>query len=244
VYLRTLQQDFNREQEYCVRHLTGDEKRSTDYQLLRAQIFVKGLNWNIPLDYQGREIDRYDQIQSSHIDSYGVYGIDTNAEEHFLGGIRIFHLRKWSDSMVMQEFRDAGMIPDTILHQLQQNYDHRTILELTRFCVQRGRRYLPSQLLRASGFAGFNLQIARDLTYASVYAVAKNTAKYFALGIADAGYLNVMRRSHFTFQTLYTHETAAYSLVLIDLFATIDSIRSYGESIIADRMLSLCTPPN
>src|SRR5437879_11548631 len=54
-----------RGRRYCIRRLTWEDKeRQNEYQRLRATIFVEQLGWNIPVDEEGRERDRYDQDSS------------------------------------------------------------------------------------------------------------------------------------------------------------------------------------
>src|SRR5437879_9250019 len=101
------------------------------YQRLRAAIFVDQLGWAVPVDERGREYDHYDIEDDPTVSVHGVFGYAGNTmssqpdvgrviehirRPHFLGGVRIFTLRSWSNSMVMREFADAGMLPDATLY--------------------------------------------------------------------------------------------------------------------------------
>ena len=110
----------------------------------------------------------------------------------------------------------------------------RECLEITRFCMRRGRWYTPSLLF---SWDTFNSAIARDLTYAGAYALARETGCTKAIGITDPYYLKIMARSHFVFTELYTQPT--YSLVIIDLWKTASSIYRQGDKGRAERMLAL-----
>lgn len=213
-------------------------KRQNEYQRLRAQTFVDRLGWNIPVDSEGRERDHYDQRTHEVVGAHCVYGMDRTFTEHLLAGIRVFQLRDWHDSMVMNEFRSIGMIPEVIQTRLRLDYDCDELLELTRFCVQRGRWYGSPSLSSC-----FNNQIARDLAYATVFAQAKYTGRSKALSLVGARYLQVMRRSNFVFREVYARRSRhhGYALIVIDLWETIRSIRASGDRQRADRMLSLCT---
>jgi hypothetical protein len=159
--------------------------------------------------------------------------------EYLLGGVRIFELHTWQDSMVTNEFYTVGMIPESALASLQSQYDCRELLELTRFCVQRSRWYTPPSLS-----ARFNCVVARDLTYAAVYHVAEKTNRWQALALVDTGYLHVMKRSGFVFREIYAQNLRArsgYTLTVIDLKATVNAIYAAGEIDRAERMMSLCT---
>jgi N-acyl-L-homoserine lactone synthetase len=212
---------------YRVRYNVMDDDRQHEYQLLRAEIFVHQKGWNIPLDAQGRERDRYDHCNAT-VHVHCVYGV---AEcEYLLAGIRVLTLGTWADSMVVNEFSDAGMISEEIV-QLLQCQNCTQFLELTRFCVQRGRwSFVPH--------GRFNHQIARDLTYATAYFQALQTGRTRALALVDADYLKVMKRSHFVFQEIY--RAHSYALVAIDLWATISSIVRAGDRKRAQCMLALC----
>src|SRR5579859_6420912 len=89
--------------------------------------------------------------------------------QHLLSGVRLFSLQDWNESMIMNEFHNVGMIPEHVLFLLQDRYSCTDLLELTRFCVQRGRWYYP-----ANSLSSFSNQVARDLTYATVYAQAQS----------------------------------------------------------------------
>lgn len=78
-----------RNRRYLTRQLSWydhDSYRQDEYQRLRADIFVKSLGWQIPVDAQGRERDRYDTSKSTSISVSCVYGQDEQAE-HLLGGV-------------------------------------------------------------------------------------------------------------------------------------------------------------
>lgn len=213
-------------------------KRQDAYQRLRAQVFVGQLGWKIPVDSAGRERDHYDLRVHGAVSSHCVYGLDaTTSTEYLLAGVRVFRLRDWSDSMVMNEFRTVGMIPEYILKLLRRDYACDELLELTRFCVQRGR-WSGSPSLAVC----FNHQIARDLTYATVFAQAKYTGRRKALALVDSRYLQVMKRSQFSFREVYVQQSKrhGYALTVIDLWETIRSIRAGGDLQRANRMLALC----
>jgi N-acyl-L-homoserine lactone synthetase len=207
-----------------------DANRLAEYQHLRGETFVQRLGWQIPLDAEGREADRYDKRENySFVSAHCVYGI--NHQEHLLGGIRIFTLRDWSDSMVENEFHTVGMLPKHVLHLLRSLYRCTDLLELTRLCVQ------------PSPTPPFRQTVARDLTYASVYALAQTTGRKYALALVDSLYFQVIRRSHFLFQEIYSRRLGrpqGYALVIIDLWGTILALRAYGEGARAKRMLALC----
>lgn len=223
----------------CVHHIAPhDMARQSEYQRLRTAIFVQQLGWDVPVDEEGRERDHYDLRDDPSISVHCVYGEHANTE-YLLGGVRIFELHSWNNSMVTNEFRTVGMIPDSVLTCLKNQYDYHQLLELTRFCVQRGRWYTPPSISTR-----FNCVTARDLTYAAVYKMAEKTGRWKALALVDTNYLQVMKRSHFVFQQLYTHYTRekfGYSLTIIDLYATLRAIRAAGEFARAERMIALCT---
>lgn len=215
---------------YCVRrYLSADDQRQNDYQRLRAEVFVHQKGWNLPLDENGRERDRYDDQFNDTIHIHCVYGVCAK-KEYLLAGIRVLQLDTWADSMVTNEFVEAGMIPSHILSLLRSSHCQH-LLELTRLCVQRGRWYSPDGGMR------FHTLVARDLAYASVYAQATETGRTHALSLVDTHYLRIIRRSHFVFTEIYIHRE--YALVMIDLWATIDSINKAGDRARAQRMLAL-----
>lgn len=228
-----------REQHYRIRHLQwNDLVRQGAYQRLRTEVFVNQLGWDIPIGADQREYDRYDVGGGNDINVYCVYGVARDTE-YLLGGIRIFRLRTWDDSMVMHEFRDAGMFPDHVLHELESRYEASDLIELTRLCVQPGRWYRP---LASEPAVGFNLAAARDFTYAAAYLEADVTMRNVALAIVDSLYLKVMRRSHFVLDEIYSHNLdtrEGYALVAVDLDATIGAIRSAGAQDRANRMTIL-----
>lgn len=208
-----------------------DPKRLAEYQRLRGITFVQRLGWQIPIDEEGREVDRYDSLAAkSFVRSHGVFGIH-HYREQLLGGVRISTLRIWSESMVENEFYTNGMLPDHALQLLENEYRSRDLLELTRLCVH----HVP--------IPPFRQDVARDLTYAAVYALAQATGRGLALALVDSLYFQVMRRSRFIFREIYTHQLQhrrGYALVVIDLWKTIRAIRAYGDHARAERMLSLC----
>lgn len=234
---------LEQEHYYCVRRIAWhDSIRKRAYQVLRAETFVKRLGWNIPLTPDGREYDRYDQRTDEAIHIHGVYGRSSRETEYLLGGVRIFHLHSWDDSMVVNEFYDAGMIPGDVLQHLKDHYHPTEYLELTRLCLQHGRWYVPSEL-QDTAFAGFRCDVARDLIYASAYMQAEQTNRRSALALVDAGYLRVMKRSHFIFRQLYAQhieKRQGYALMIIDLAATIRALRRAGANERAGRMMVLC----
>jgi len=208
----------------------GDPKGLAEYQRLRGLTFVQRLGWQIPVDSEGKEVDRYDGSEAkSFVSSHGVYGL--NHQEHFLGGVRVFKLRSWSDSMIENEFHENGMIPKHALQRMKSQYNYADLLELTRLCVQ------------PSPTTPFRQIIVRDLTYATVYALAQKTGRGLALALVDSLYFQVMHRSNFTFREIYTHQLdqrRGHALVVIDLWKTICSIRARGDHARAARMLALC----
>jgi N-acyl-L-homoserine lactone synthetase len=219
------------EARYGVRSLhEGDPKHLAEYQRLRGATFVKRLGWQIPIDAEGKEVDRYDSVEAkSFVSSHGVYGIHNR--EHLLGGIRLFTLRTWSDSMIENEFHANGMIPYHALRFLKSQYRCTDLLEVTRLCVQ------------PSPTPPFRQLVVRDLIYAPLYSLAQATGRKLALGLADSLYFQVMRRAHFVFREIYTqrlNQRQGYALVVIDLWETIRSIRACGDAARAAKMLALC----
>jgi hypothetical protein len=119
-------------------------------------------------------------------------------------------------------------------------------LEITRLCLRRGHIYKPQWGAAEYGASRFHLEIARDLVYATVYALAEQTGRKLGLLIVDYYYLLVMRRSHFVFEELYSHPTkgkGGYSLTVLDLPATIFAMEKAGAYDRIQRMLSLCSRP-
>src|SRR5437764_14745154 len=85
----------------------GDPQRLAEYQRLRGLTFVERLGWQIPVDGEGKEADRYDSVEAqSFVSSHGVYGL--NNQEHFLGVVSVFTLPTWSDSMIANDFHTSG----------------------------------------------------------------------------------------------------------------------------------------
>lgn len=227
------------DRNYRVRHIAwNDTERQNGYQRLRASTFVDQLGWDIPVDAEGRERDRYDCLADTLIRTYGTYG-NVEGTEHLLGGVRIFSLQKWEDSMVFNEFRAAGIIPEHVISHLKMHYDCRNMLELTRFCVRRGRWYVPTASRKNETFSCI---IARDLTFAAAYALAEETECQEFLGIASTAYCRVLRQSHFVFREIY--KGSGISLILIDVWRTIQALRMVGRGSQADRMLAFCCRDN
>lgn len=225
------------DRSYQIRRIAWDDaERQDGYQRLRATTFVEQLGWDIPVDAEGRERDRYDCMADTSIRTYGVYG-NVEQAEHLLGGLRIFSLQCWEDSMVFNEFRAAGMIPEQVIYHLKTQYDCHNVLELTRFCVRRGRWYAPFGSESRKDHL-FSCIIARDLTFAAAYAVAEETERQQFIGIASAAYCRVLRQSRFVFQEIY--QGSGISLVLIDVWRTIQALRMAGSWSQVDRMLALC----
>jgi len=244
--------------EYSVKQMDRrNDGELAAYQRLRAAIFVDQLGWAVPVDARGREYDHYDIEDDPTVSVHGVFGytgstmsrqpdvgraIEHIRRPHFLGGVRIFTLRSWSNSMVMREFADAGMLPDAILYQLQRQYDCSDLLELTRLCVQRGRRYVPAGPHALAPIPGFDMTLARDLLYTAVFSMAASTGRTLALALVHAPYVKIMRRTHFVFDMLYAHELTCkqgYALTMIDLEASMHKIYQLDRPR-ALRALSLC----
>lgn len=233
-------------QRYCLRQLhRSDFSRQRHYQRLRAKIFVDQFGWQIPVDRAGCESDRYDNFDEDQVRISCIYGKGNwRGAECLLGGVRTLILENWNGSMTMNEFVANGMIPFSVVQSLKERYNPTHLLEITRLCLQRGRIYTPDWGYHP---LQFHLGIARDLIYSSVYALAEQTGRYHALGITDRYYLRVMKTSHFVFEELYTQEQekrGGYSLVMIDLFATIDSMQASGMNDRVKRMLMLCSQSN
>jgi N-acyl-L-homoserine lactone synthetase len=228
----------------------NDTNRQASYQRLRGDVFVNQLGWNLKLDPDGSERDRYDIGGGEAITSYGVFGITPQGAEHLLGGVRVFTLRTWDDSMFMHEFSKVGMIPQALRTRLETRFDPSQFIELTRLCVRAGRRYVPTAKYPGQYTAHlepFDLTLARDLVYGCSYAAAEAAGRRYALAISDSLYLRVMQRSHFKFELLHesrTHTRHGYAVALIDLPATIHAIRSAGAQERADQMLLLCRNPH
>jgi N-acyl-L-homoserine lactone synthetase len=209
------------------------------YQQLRAEIFVKQLGWNIPVDADRCERDRYDQTMEQAVSIYGVTGVAETQDECFLGGIRIFELHSWNESMIFNEFATAEMIPAWVFRLLEDEYHYSDVLELSRFCTFRNRSYYVSQ----TSSVRFNPMVVRDLTYAAVFRLAEKTGRHLALALVDAHYCRVMKRSHFVFREIYSQQLETpqgYALTMIDLAATIQTIQAVGNGESAERMTVLC----
>lgn len=236
---------------YRVRHVPWlDTMAHLQYQRLRGHVFVGQLGWDVALEMDGRDCDRYDVGGGNNIAVYTVCGLGPHDREHLLGGVRVFRLRDWDDSMLFHEFHDAKMVPRHVLDDLTDNFAPNQLLELTRLCV-RGSRPNPqldqgnaawnNSLLRT-----FDLAVARDLVYSGAYAEADRHGRYHAIAIVDALYMRVMQRSHFVFRCLHAdqiHTRNGYALVVIDLAATIQAIRSANQPDRADRMILFCQDP-
>lgn len=217
-------------QDYLVRSVSwNDIARQDEYQRLRAEVFVQQFGWKVPVDSSGRERDRYDSIKDPTVSVYGVYGKGERSEV-LLGGIRIFSLQTWEDSMACREFREAEIIPENVIQKLEI-IDCRNILELTRFCLARS---LSSSLKRG----GFSRSIVRDLLFASACFAAQESVRQKALALVDQTYLKVLYRSHFVIQEIYQGYRVA--LIMIDTWATVRAIWDSGNWIQAERMLALC----
>ncbi|GHO63524.1 hypothetical protein KSC_024160 [Ktedonobacter sp. SOSP1-52] len=229
-----------RGQRYTVQKL-GTVARQVAYQRLRYETFIERLGWDIPAK-EGREYDHYDLQESAAIQLFGIFGKKSRTE-YLLGGVRVFSLNSWDISMTMSEFKDAGMIPSPVLEKLASR-SCTDLIEITRLCVKRGSRFLPSpSTLNGEEAEGFDLAIARDLTYAAVYKVAEETGRYHALALVHSSYLHLMTRGKFVFDVLHAEnlrQRNGYALTLINLPATTRAIRANGERDRANRMLSLC----
>jgi hypothetical protein len=237
---------FEQGQWYCVRHLYHyDFVRQNAYQRLRADIFVKQLGWETPIDARGRERDRYDEMSEDRVQVSCVYGKHRNTE-YLLGGVRTHMLKKWDDSMSVNEFHSVGMIPSSVVSLLKDRYDPTELLEVTRLCLRRGRAY-EIQIPENTGHKpSFQLGIARDLVYAAIFAQFDQSRRKLVLSIVDRYFLQVMRRSHFVFEELYTHPQGGrggYSLTVLNLLETIIAMENAGAYDQIQRILSLCTQP-
>lgn len=220
----------------------NDMHTQTAYQRLRGEVFVRDRGWDLPLDGEGRECDRYDVGGGLAIKTYVATAEVEGRAKELLGGVRVFQLRHWDDSMLRHEFRAAKMIPREVLDDLESRFAAPTFVELTRLCVRSPRLRNGSEY---DGLAtpSYDLRIARDLVYAGAYAGAEAEGRRYALGVTDGLYLRVMRRSHFVFDTLFDggmHKRGGYGLVLIDLMATVRAIHACGETARARRMLLCC----
>lgn len=228
---------------YSVRPLAwNDVSRQAAYQRLRGEVFVGERGWDLPLDGAGRESDRYDIGGGQAITSYAVSAGIAGGDEELLGGVRVFTLRHWDDSMLRHEFLSAGMIPHTVLDELETRSEAQRFVELTRLCVRTRRAHAAAER-ESLTTPSYDLGIARDLVYAGAYAAAEAAGRRYALGVTDGLYLRVMRRSHFVFDTLFDggmHARGGYGLVLIDLVATVRAIHARGETARAQRMLLGC----
>jgi hypothetical protein len=239
---------FEQGQWYCVRQLHRyDFVRQSAYQRLRAEIFVKQLGWKIPMDARGRECDHYDEMSEDRVQVSCIYGKGNKRNvECLLGGVRTLIPRNWDDSMAVNDFHLINMIPSSIVNLLKERYDPTSLLEITRLCLRRGHIYEPQWEAVGYGASRFHLEIARDLAYATVYALAEQTGRKLGLLIVDRYYLLVMRRSHFVFEELYSHPIKGkegYSLTVLDLPATIFAMEKAGAYDRIQRMLSLCSRP-
>ena len=210
--------------QYIIRHLAwNDEKRQTEYQQLRAEMFVKQLEWDLLIDAKGRERDRYDVEGNTANSVHCVYG-KSGEEEYLLTGLRIFQLQNWHDSMITQEFYQVGMIPSHIIESLTSQYDCTTVMEVNRMCVLRGIHYVPLE-----NSDRFNLFVARDLVYAVIHLIAEQTERRWVVTIVYPGYLRILEKERYVFDILYSHgledQKHGYALVLIDIFASMQSIK-------------------
>ena len=231
----------DQDQTYEIRKLSWNEEGQTAYQRLRANTFVHSLGWSIPIDEDGRERDRYDEGTAKGVSVHCVYK-PARKESYLLGGIRIFELGGWNESMVTNEFHHNGMIPDSALDTLLKHYEYNSLLELTRFCILRDTSQLPLEVKK-----DFNKALTRDYTYATAYALAEKTGRKYALGITNFPYLRIAHRSHFVFEVIYSNfvsEKSGYALITIDLPATVRAIQAAGQHKRANRMLALCQSPD
>lgn len=217
--------------QYRVRTLgNNDVQRLAEYQRLRGATFVQRLGWRIPVDSEGREVDRYDRFEaSSFVSTHCVYGVDQ--QESLLGGVRILKLRDWSDSMVENEFHTSGMIPAWALQCLRSQYRCTDLLEVTRLCVQ------------PTPTPPFRQAVARDLVYASAWALAQATDRAYLLVLVDALYFQIMRRGHWVFREIYSYNSDqrhGYVLMIVDLKSSLHSLMAHGREAQAARILALC----
>lgn len=242
----TMYSVFEQGQWYCVRQLHRyDFVRQSAYQRLRAEIFVKQLGWKIPMDTRGRERDHYDEMSEDRVQASCVYG-KHRYTEYLLGGVRTHMLEEWDDSMIVNVFHPIGMIPLSVVSLLKDRYDPTELLEVTRLCLQRGRTYEIQIPGNTSYKPSFQMGIARDLVYATIFAHFDQSRRKLVLSMVDRYFLQVMRRSHFVFEELYTHPQGGrggYSLTVLDLLATILAMENAGAYDQIQRLLSLCTQP-
>lgn len=220
-------------QTYAVRQLAISDGCTSDYFRLRGSTFVEQLGWNLPVDEEGRERDHYDGKQGVSI--YGVFG-KSSEEEYLLGGGRVFELHTWEDSMIPNEFRT--MISEEALCQLQA-FDCTNTLEFNRICVRRGRWFSPPDVSLS-----FNLLPVTDLIYSAVYRQAEESKRKYVVGIVDTFYYRILKRSLFDVKEVYSRNLdggQGYAVVIIDLRATISSLRSAGKHEKAKRLLALCS---
>jgi N-acyl-L-homoserine lactone synthetase len=212
-----------------------DSARQGAYQRLRAEIFVHQLGWALPLD-DGCERDRYDHAGNEHISVHTVSGLDESGAEHLLVGVRVFRLRTWDDAMLMHEFADIGMIDRDVIQRLTGQYDALRVLELTRLCVRPGRWF-------TIGSNRYNLAVARDLCYASIYALAEQGDQQYTLAIVDSTMHRIMRSSHFAMETVFERDgnnRRGYAVNVVDLAGTLQALWSNSASGRADRFVTLC----
>jgi N-acyl-L-homoserine lactone synthetase len=218
------------EERYIARRLdVNDEIRHTEYQHLRAEVFVHSLGWDIPLDQFGRERDHYDESSHPGISVHCIY-----QKNHLLGGVRIFELNDWEDSMTFHEFHRNGMVPDTALEYLRSHYTPQCMLELTRLCIRRNKLHRHENLDHSK---------IRDYVYATAYVVGKKTQRMFALAIVDRLYFLACKRANFVFDVIYQRnfqQKDGFALVVVDFEATIRAIQIAGNAERARRILSLC----
>jgi N-acyl-L-homoserine lactone synthetase len=129
--------------------------------------------------------------------------------------------------MLFNEFRAAGMLPDTVAEYLV-GQPCTQFLELTRLCI------------RPNGLRG-KFAAVRDYLYATVYRCAEHSTRSYAMAIAHPSMLAVLRRSHFAFHILHAHAGQnGYALVSVDLAATIDALRARQAHEQVARLLCLC----
>lgn len=226
----------------------SDTSRLHAYQQLRRAVFIDKLGWSLSPDAHGGETDRYDIGGGRAIRVYGVFGVLPDGEEVILGGVRIFFLRTWAESMLANEFSEAGVVPKDVMSRTVAALRANDYLELTRLCVRPGRRYVASGERGGDASVAFDLAIARDLVYGAVYAAAEVSWRRQAIALVDRVLVRMLARSRFAITTVYDNTTpgltgrASVALVTIDLGATITSLRLAGNSGQAERLLVACAP--
>ncbi len=221
--------------KYQLRHITwNDNERQTAYQQLRATTFIEQRKWDIPMDAEGRERDRYDKTASPTNRVFGVYGCGVQ-EEFLLGGLRIFSLYNWEDSMAITEFGEGGIIPEQVIKHLKEHYNCRRMLELNRMVIHRGSRYTPPSSPQQEIFS---CMVARDLLYATACALTESSGREQSLVILDPPYYRIFLRNHFVLTELYRNEYLV--LAIVDTWPTMRAMYQAVKYIQVMRMLALC----